>query len=175
MRHNSLAFIAPRPKTELWNSGFIKIQFLFSLTNTSMGTTRAGGNKYSECPGNGNAPPIRPLVDDLRILPKLSVPKIKEVNEMLSFPVWSVRASIDFENLVSVQSLNDCFGYQLPEDKVVLDKRGVPIQGWTLTTGRPILGNAPKKFAKRGTAQSGASGGLSELMPRKFKASRIPG
>jgi hypothetical protein len=77
----------------------------------------------------------KPLVDDLRILPKPSIPKITEVNKMLSYSVRSVQAAIDFDNLVSVQSLNNCFGYQLPDNKVVLDKKGVPIPGWTLTCG----------------------------------------
>jgi hypothetical protein len=44
----------------------------------------------------------RPLVDDLRILPTLSVAKIKEVNTMLSFSARAVQSSIDYENLVSV-------------------------------------------------------------------------
>lgn len=115
----------------------------------------------------------RPLVDDLRILPKLSVPKIKEVNEMLSFSIRSVWETIDFENLVSVQSLNNCFGYQLPENKVALDKKGVPIPGWILTTGRPIPGNAPKKVTRKGAIQSGTSGGFSEFPSRKTRASKI--
>jgi hypothetical protein len=135
-----------------------------------------------ECPAGSTLPDEqkvprdwRPLVDDLRILPRLSVSKIKEVNEMLSFSVWSVWASIDFENLVSMQSLNDCFGYQLLENKMALDNRGFPIPGWTLTTGRPIPGNAPKKSARKGTLQGSVSKWLSELSSRKTKASRILG
>jgi hypothetical protein len=61
-----------------------------------------------ECPSHTTIPDSqrvprewRLLVDDLRILPTLSVPKIKEVNNMLSFSARSVRTAIDFENLVS--------------------------------------------------------------------------
>jgi hypothetical protein len=64
---------------------------------------------------NNSSPP--------RILPTLSVAKVKEVNEMLSFSARAVQSSIDFENLVSARSLNECFGYQIPERKVTLDKR----------------------------------------------------
>jgi hypothetical protein len=95
------------------------------------------------------------------------------VNEMLSFSVRSVLVTIDFENLISVQSLNDCFGYRLPEHKVALEKKRVPIPGWTLTTGRPISGNAPRKATRKGTAQSGTSGGFFKLPWRKTKASEV--
>lgn len=97
-------------------------------------------------------------MDDLRILPTLSIPKIKEVNNMLSFSARSVRTSIDFENLMSVRSLNECFGYQVPENKVTLDKRGVLISGWSVTTSRPILGKAAKKTTQKGVVRSSTSG-----------------
>jgi hypothetical protein len=44
----------------------------------------------------------RALVDDLRILPTLSIAKVKEVNTMLSFSARAGQQSIDYENLVSV-------------------------------------------------------------------------
>jgi len=115
----------------------------------------------------------RPLVDDLRILPTLSVSKVKEVNEMLSFSARAVQAPIDFENLVSVRSLNECFGYQIPERKVTLDKRGAMISGWSVTTSRPILGKVPKKAAQRGSTLGSASGSMLNTLqggrwPRRF-------
>jgi len=133
-----------------------------------------------ECPTNTVLPDSqrvprewRPLVDDLRILPRFSIAKIKEVNDMLSFSARSVPMSIDFENLVSVQSLNNYFGYRISESKVALEKKGAPIPGWTLTTGRPISGNAPKKATRKGTMQGGSSKKHPELPPRRTRASKV--
>lgn len=108
-------------------------------------------------------------MDDLRILPRLSIAKITEVNDMLSFSARSVHASIDFENLVSVRSLNECFGYQIPENKVTLDKRGAPILGWSVTTSRPIPGKAPKQAAQRGST----SRKQAEPPSRRTQASKV--
>lgn len=115
----------------------------------------------------------KPLVDDLWILSKLRIPKITKVNEMMSFSVRSVHALIDFENLITVQNLNNCFGYLMPENKVVLDKRGVPILGWSLTTGRPIPENAPRKSTKKGAAKGGTPKEPSGHTSRKSRATRM--
>lgn len=116
-----------------------------------------------------------PLVDDLRILPTLSIAKRKEVHAMLSFSARAVQSEINYENLVSVQSLNECFGYSIPEQKVTLDKRGAPIAGWSVTTSRPIPGKAPKKAPQKGSV----SGRQSDQSPRrtrdsKAQQSRVP-
>lgn len=112
-------------------------------------------------------------MDDLRILPKLSIAKIKDVNDMLSFSALSVRASIDFENLVSVQSLNECFGYQILENKVAQDKRGAPILGWSVTTSRPIPGKAPKKATWKGAALDSTSRKHVEPPSKRMRASKV--
>ncbi len=112
-------------------------------------------------------------MDDLRILPTLSVSKVKEVNEMLSFSARAVQAPIDFENLVSVRSLNECFGYQIPERKVTLDKRGAMISGWSVTTSRPILGKVPKKAAQRGSTLGSASRKQAEHSSKRTRASKV--
>jgi hypothetical protein len=129
-----------------------------------------------ECPSQSVIPDSqrvprewRPLVDDLRILPTLSIAKVKEVNAMLSYSARAVQSSIDYENLVSVQSLNECFGYQIPEQKVILDKRGAPIDGWSVTTSRPIPGKVPKKAAQKGST----SGRQADLSPRRTRASKV--
>jgi hypothetical protein len=111
----------------------------------------------------------RPLVDDLRILPTLSIAKVKEVNTMLSFSARAGQPSIDYENLVSVQSLNECFGYRIPEQKVILDKRGAPISGWSVTTSRPIPGKVPKKVTQKGST----SGRQADQSPRRTRASKV--
>jgi hypothetical protein len=108
----------------------------------------------------------RPLVDDLRIPPRLSIAKVKEVNTMLSFSARAGQSSISYENLVSVQSLNECFGYQIPEQKVILDKRGTPITGWSVTTSRPIPGKVPRKVAPKGST----SGRPAVRSPRRTRA-----
>jgi hypothetical protein len=109
----------------------------------------------------------RPLVDDLRIPPRLSVAKVKEVNTMLSFSARAAgQSSIDYENLVSIQSLNECFGYRIPEQKVILDKRGTPITGWSVTTSRPIPGKVPRKVAPKGST----SGRPAVRSPRRTRA-----
>jgi hypothetical protein len=99
----------------------------------------------------------------------LSIAKVKEVNTMLSFSARAVQSSIDYENLVSVQSLNECFGYQIPEQKIILDKRGAPIVRWSVTTSSPIPGKVPKKAAQKGNT-SGRQDGQS---PRRTRASKV--
>jgi hypothetical protein len=140
-----------------------------------------------ECPSQSAIPDTqrvprewRPLVNDLRILPTLSIAKVKEVNAMLSFSARAVQSSIDYENLVSVQSLNECFGYQIPERKIILDKRGAPIAGWSVTTSRPIPSKVPKKAAQKGNP-SGRQADQSSMRTRASKvnhpqapASRAP-
>jgi hypothetical protein len=88
---------------------------------------------------------------------------------MLSFSARAVQSSIDYENLVSVQSLNECFGYQIPEQKVILDKRGTPIVGWSVTTSRPIPGKVPKKVAQKGST----SGRQADQSPRRTRSSKV--
>jgi hypothetical protein len=115
----------------------------------------------------------RPLVDDLQILPKLSVTKIKEVNEMLSFSAKSVQASINFENLVSAWSLNECFRYQIPENKVTLDRRGAPISGWSVTTCKPIPGKALKKATLKEGVPGSTSRKQAELPSRRTQTPKV--
>jgi hypothetical protein len=129
-----------------------------------------------ECPSQSAIPDSqrvprewRPLVNDLRILPTLSIAKVKEVNAMLSFSARAIQSSIDYENLVSVQSLNECFGYQIPERKIILDKRGAPIAGWSVTTSRPIPGKVPKKAAQKGNT----SGRQADQSSRRTRASKV--
>jgi hypothetical protein len=88
---------------------------------------------------------------------------------MLSFSARAVQSSIDYENLVSVQSLNECFGYQIPKQKIILDKRGAPIAGWSVTTSRPIPGKVPKKAAQKGNT----SGRQADQSPRRTRASKV--
>jgi hypothetical protein len=140
-----------------------------------------------ECPSQSAIPDSqrvprewRSLVNDLRILPTLSIAKVKEVNAMLSFSARAVQSSIDYENLVSVQSLNECFGYQIPERKIILDKRGALIAGWSVTTSIPIPGKVPKKAAQKGNT-SGRQADQSSMRTRASKvyhpqapASRAP-
>lgn len=126
-----------------------------------------------ECPSQSVIPDServprewRPLVDGLRTPPRLSIAKIKEVNTMLSFSARAGQSSISYENLVSVQSLNECFGYQIPEQKMILDKRGTPITGWSVTTSRPIPGKVPRKVAPKGST----SGRPTVRSPRRTRA-----
>lgn len=56
---------------------------------------------------------------------------------------------------------------------MALDKKGAPIVGWTLTTGRPIPGYVPKKGTRKGTVQGKASGRVSKPPPRKTRASNV--
>jgi hypothetical protein len=88
---------------------------------------------------------------------------------MLSFSARVVQSSIDYENLVSVQRLNECFGYQIPEQKIILDKRGAPIAGWSVTTSRPIPGKVSKKAAQKGNTSSRQAG----QSPRRTCASKV--
>jgi len=111
----------------------------------------------------------RPLVDDLRILPTLSIAKVKEVNIMLSFSARAGQSSIDYENLVSVQSLNECFGYRIPEQKIILDKRVGSITGWSITTSRPIPGKVLRKVTHKGCT----SGRQADQSPRRTRASKV--
>jgi hypothetical protein len=101
----------------------------------------------------------RPLVDDLRAPPGLSVAKKIEVYRMLEFSRntlnWKDKdmSGIDFDHLVIEAALRDCFGYEIPDNTVMLDKRGKVNPKKTSKTKEKVLEKwGTSKFAALGKA-----------------------
>jgi hypothetical protein len=72
----------------------------------------------------------RPLDDDLLEPPHLNIDDRSEVAKMISFSRHGVNQTgdIDFDKIVMDATLREYFGYAIPKDKVLLDKKGKPLK-----------------------------------------------